>query len=140
MDSDTIQGFITKWNATTSLTTPISGGIYSGRAHSDPVMPYAKIKSQKAKEMEPDSCGSYIDYRKVTIEVYQVGEVTTGDLLKTIMETFNSTSLTLTIPNSSFRQCWLIEDTLEQDPKTKDGDDVWIGRAIFEVMSTRLTT
>ena len=140
-DTDVEKAVAVKWDTTGGLGGTVE--LYSGRLAPEiqpdiPYkMPYCMMQSGKAKDYEYMSSGSYIDYRLVTFSVYCVGKVECGGILQLVMDTYNSTTLSLVIDNASFAQSYLVEDSIVIDPKQKDGEDVWVGKAIFEIMSTR---
>jgi hypothetical protein len=145
-DADVLRGMEARWNASTlAVKVP---GFWAGRVPAQDAsgtrrkMPYATARSEKAKDPQyftyvGDGTDTYIDFRRVTLEIYSVGESDTGALIEQAKAVFDRK--VFPIPNIVYLVSCLSmgEPHLTQDPTAKKGEDVWIGCCEFEVTTSR---
>lgn len=131
-------------------TGPVTGGIARLPRPRDnpgptkrPPMPYATLEVKKdPKPNEFSSNGTCIDYRRVTITIYGVGEAAVGAVVESVLEGLYLTTarswISLTIPNAAWmRTEYVSSDTDISQPVA--GQDVRMFPMEFTVWSHRQT-
>lgn len=149
-DYDVLEAFSNRWNAApAAFVNSFLGGFWAGRvvaqdAQDNPTpMPYVSARSQKAKDPEyssyiGDGTDSYIDFRRVTLEIRGVGQDRVSILAESVKALFDRKRFAMPRPNASLMACLAMGDTkLEPDPVAKDGEDVWVATIEFEVTTSR---
>lgn len=144
-DDDTMTAALSTWNGNAALVAAVPGGLKAGRLQS-PVdgTPYAQmtvslgpsgITYMSGTGTGPRPC---IDNRKLNIEIRgKKADVAAAlAIARGVYE-----GKVLSVPNAQFMACLMLPEsgTLTQDPKTKAGDDVWIGVVAVEVRTSRTT-
>ena len=136
MPSDVGAAVVNRWNSA-SLDSNIPGSIKTGLGVAPKSSPYAMLKVKGSKDpqfyTEAGAGAPYIAYFQVTVQLYGVGEVVIGNLLKTVASALNQQDWSVT--GGTFQHAYLAggSPTLELDPSRKSGEDVWIGTLIYDV-------
>lgn len=146
-DADVVQGMKDFWNASTIAATVPE--FWAGRVPAQNAdstrrkMPYAVAKSEKAQDPQyfsyvGDGTDTYIDCRRVTLEIYGTGESDMGTLIERAKGVFDRKRFP--VPNVVYLVSCLSmgEPHLQPDPTAKKGEDVWIGCCEFAVTTSRL--
>lgn len=147
-DEECLEAIKLLWDNTTGLYD-LFGALLTGRLKAPKVQPYVTGMSEKLREAEWYAAvkkGSpYNDYRKLTLK----GWGTRADVVSMATNIFNLLAWlprdgkTLAYPSGypqsiGFVRMMPLDDPhIEEDPTTKDGRDVWICTALFEVWTTR---
>jgi hypothetical protein len=142
IDDDTLAAVQALWATNQDLAKlfpqpPQYGRLKPPQSPPDVSAPYAELGCQFQSRRMVNTGGAFFDYRKVTITVRGLK----ADVVKAltfIAATFNRVAV-LVYPSGAKFMRWLPSgrDKLSQDPKTKSGQDVWIGIHEAEVWSTR---
>lgn len=147
VDADTIAGIVARWNADTALTAALPAAHLTSeytpvRKGEAIAYPYADVTVAQAKAAERQSpfrtLSKYLDYRKVTFTVRQVGKAATGALLALVRDAF-AESQALTIPNATWKRTLRLPDgdRVERERDRRFGEDVWRGVLVLEIWSER---
>ncbi len=144
-DNDIAQGITTLWAATSAVTTAVPGGLHNGRGKAGLTMPYAEIDVKQGPtgaETGWMTGGRYLDFRHVTLTIrgLKAGVSTALAAVRALFD--HEVSLgrftNLAPPNSlSVRIRPISIDDLHQDPEKQQGEDIWIGTAEYEILTTR---
>ena len=139
-NNDVIQGIETAWNAG-SLSSAVPGGLHPlPIPRPRPTSPYATIQVRKdGRENLLTSNGSYIDYRRVKITLYGVGQTALGGVVSSVLAAIWKTAagwIPLTIPNADWLRTEYVSDDIEIE-KPVQGEDVRSTPMEFIVWSQR---
>lgn len=145
VDADTIAAVVARWQADASLTAALPVArltseytpVKKGEAIT---YPYADVKVEQSKPamyQAPVQSGSkYLDFRKVTFQVRQVGKAATGALLALVRDAF-AESKTLTAVNGTWKRTLRLDDRVEREKDRRFGEDVHRGTLVLEVWQER---
>lgn len=109
----------------------------TGRLKSPQKMPYAQLRCEFESHTLAGTQGGWLDVRKVTIEVRGLKpDVVTA--CAAIRQAFNR-KITLAYPSGAKFISFMPDGDakLNEDPATKDGQDVWLGIIEANVFSAR---
>ena len=140
-DTDVLAAITTRFLATKALTVAIPGGLWTDRVPADRKLPYAVARSERAQEPEyfsyQGSTDSYIDFRRVTMDIYGIGKAKVGGLIELFRATFDR-QLFPTPARTRLMACLANGDIkTEADTTEKDGQDVFIGTLELLVTTER---
>lgn len=128
-----------RWDGDATLLA-LTGALKSGRLKKPQTAPYAHMMVEQGPRPNeygiPATPGKpYIDYRKVTLTVF--GLYADADAtIDRVVTVFDWKSFT--VPNATLLHCMPLESPqVEQDPDTKEGEDIWRGIAVYEFMTQR---
>lgn len=138
-DAETLKAIAAVWDATAPLKAKIpsdrrlSGELPTGAE------PYAQLActiSRPPEKFAPVVSGSkFLDFRKVTIKIWQIGQQACADILKLVVAAFPE-YLVLALDGGTCKRVKSLGNTVEKD-KQKAGDDRWKGTLTLEVWSER---
>lgn len=135
--ADIATAVVNRWNAA-GLATTVTGGIRSGRlVATEP--PYAQVEARAAGQTyytEGGTGAPYVANFVATVRVYGIGEAAIGGHLRSTATALGQQDWT--VPNGTFMHAYLAEGfpTLEPDPNTRQGEDIWVGTLAYDVMAS----
>jgi hypothetical protein len=137
-DDDVSIAVISRWQADDTLAAiPIARGRLTATVTDSP--PYCQLTVEEGEKAEYSTGGVAMDRRAVTFRIWGV-EADARAALAQVQAVFDPSpdgSNALTIPNAAFLVCWPMGRHVEEDPTTKEGSDVWVAVAKYEVRSMR---
>lgn len=151
VDDDTVAACRALWlSDNANLPALVTEPPKTGRLKSPQSSTYAVITSEFMERRPTGTAGTWHDYRKVTVRVYGVradvvkaigfiGDLFNLDLGKAGKPTLAYAGTDQASKLARFIQWWPLDGgKVEQDPDTKDGNDIWIGTISGKVWSVRL--
>lgn len=149
VDADTLAGIVAAWSAVDAAAVALATALPVSRLTSEytPVKkgeaityPYADVVVSQSKpplRQAPVIAGAkYLDYRKVVLQVRDVGKAKTGQHLAKLRDVFAETR-SLTVANGTWKRTVKLDDKVEREKDRRFGDDVWRGTLTLELWQER---
>ncbi len=139
-DNETAAAIVTRWNASAALSSLVPGGLHKDRLVTPSATPYARLQVKAGRSRSDFSSGSrYIDYRLATITLWGIGDVNTGNIVRTIKAIFDEKPLTFTDSTVAWMRTETLPETIAEEDKIRQGQEyraasipycVWTDRRI----------
>ena len=140
-DNDCLAAVKARWDADAILPALVSAKLQAGRLKSPQTLPYAHVMSEQGPrpneyQIPAVTGGTYVDYRRVTLTARGL-KADVDAILDRVVVVFDWKLFT--VPNAALLHCMpLGAPMLAEDPATKEGSDIWVGTAAYELMTQRI--